>query len=274
LIDPEYGFYKAVKKMLLANQEDNVFMRDNDGVVGRIYSVETMGGVDGPGIRYVLFLQGCMFRCKYCHNRDSWDLQGGYVRTSNHAVREIKTYKPFIKKSGGVTITGGEPLLQIEFVLDVFKQLKNEGLHTCLDTNGYVLKYDETLDELIDHTDLVMLDIKQIDDIKHKRLTEVYNHHTLKFAQYLADRNQPMWLRLVVVPGYSDSDSDVDRFAAFAKSLNNVTAVELLPYHVMGIDKWKKMDIPYPLEGVEPPSEGRMQQLKKIVERHGLAVRM
>lgn len=264
--------------MLIASDKhldyDRHKAKQDDGVFGRIHSVETMGTVDGPGLRYVLFLQGCMFRCLYCHNRDTWDFDGGHIRTTNHVARDMIKYKPFVINKGGVTVTGGEPLLQIEFVTDLFRQLKKEGIHTCLDTNGYALHYDQKLDDLMEVTDLVLLDLKQIDDIKHKLLTEVPNKHTLKFANYLSEREQPIWLRHVVVPGYSDDVKDVARFAAFAKSLNNVQKVELLPYHAMGVSKWRQLGYDYPLKGVEPPSREKMLELKATVEKQGLTVQM
>lgn len=176
-------------------------------VKGRIHSVESFGTVDGPGIRFIAFMQGCLMRCKYCHNRDTWDLDGGKEVTVAELMEQIVSYRPFLEAScGGVTASGGEAVLQAEFVAELFKACKAEGIHTCLDTNGFVRKYTEVIDQLLDNTDLVLLDIKQMDDAKHIDLTKVSNQRTLQFAEYLAKRGQKTWIRYVVVGGYTDDE--------------------------------------------------------------------
>ena len=171
-------------------------------VTGRVHSIETCGTVDGPGIRFIIFLQGCLMRCKYCHNRDTWDTEAGKETTVEELMKELLQYRNFMEASGGgITISGGEAMLQPEFVLAMFKACRLEGIHTCLDTNGFVRKIDQTTKDILDHTDLVLLDIKQMDNKKHIDLTHVSNKYTLEFAKYLADHNQAVYLRYVVVPG-------------------------------------------------------------------------
>lgn len=165
-------------------------------IIGRIHSVETCGTVDGPGIRFIVFMQGCLMRCKYCHNRDTWDTQGGREVTVPELMKDLTSYRHFMNASGGgVTASGGEAMLQQEFIAELFTACKAQGIHTCLDTNGFVRHYDELLDRVLDNTDLVLLDIKQINDEKHIPLTHVSNKYTLEFARYLASRGQTMWIQ-------------------------------------------------------------------------------
>ena len=176
-------------------------------VLGRIHSFESCGTVDGPGIRFIVFFQGCLMRCLYCHNRDTWDLHDGQEVTVDELMKEAVTYRHFMNASGGgVTASGGEAILQAEFVRDWFRECKKEGIHTCLDTNGFARRYGPAIDELMEVTDLVMLDLKQLDDSIHQNLVGVSNHRTLQFARYLAERNQKTWVRYVVVPGWSDDE--------------------------------------------------------------------
>ena len=171
----------------------------NPDIIGRIHSVETCGTVDGPGIRFIVFMQGCLMRCKYCHNRDTWDTQGGREVTVPELMQDLTSYRHFMNASGGgVTASGGEAMLQQEFIAELFAACQAQGIHTCLDTNGFVRHYDELLDRVLDNTDLVLLDIKQINDEKHIPLTHVSNKYTLEFARYLASRGQTMWIRYVV----------------------------------------------------------------------------
>ena len=173
-------------------------------VIGRIHSFESCGTVDGPGIRFITFFQGCLMRCLYCHNRDTWDTHGGKEVTVEDLMKEVVTYRHFMNASGGgVTASGGEAILQAEFVRDWFRACKKEGIHTCLDTNGFVRRYDPVIDELLEVTDLVMLDLKQMNDEIHQNLVGVSNHRTLEFAKYLANKNVKVWIRYVVVPGWS-----------------------------------------------------------------------
>ncbi|WP_428242344.1 pyruvate formate-lyase-activating protein [Gynuella sp.] len=245
---------------------------DADHMLGRVHSTDSFGTVDGPGTRFVVFLQGCLYRCLYCHNRDTWDLNAGELRSVGELVEEIVPYQPFMEMSeGGVTVTGGEPLLQAQFVYRLFKSLKHLGFHTCLDTNGYAVHYDDTLDALLGFTDLVMLDIKQINPERHKALVGVSNQYALKFARYLAEREKKVWIRYVVVPGYSDDLDDADELARFVAQLGNVEKVELLPFHQLGEHKWKELGEEYALNGVTPPSSDTMKRISAIFNSYGLA---
>lgn len=242
---------------------------------GRIHSTESCGTLDGPGIRYIVFMQGCLMRCKYCHNRDTWDLSGGEEVTVDQLMPEILSYRHFMKSSGGgVTASGGEAVLQREFVGQLFKACKEEGIHTTLDTNGFVKQYDEDLNELLSYTDLVMLDLKQMDDKAHVELTKTPNRYSLDFARYLAVHDKPMWIRLVVVPGHTDSVENADKMGRFiAKELGNkVEKVELLPYHTMGAHKWEHFGGDYELIDVKSPTAASMEQLKNVIASHGVNV--
>ncbi|MFD1848697.1 pyruvate formate-lyase-activating protein [Oceanobacillus bengalensis] len=237
---------------------------------GRIHSVETCGTVDGPGLRYVIFMQGCPLRCQFCHNPDTWKMSDGKQVTVDELVADIETYLPFFKSSGGgVTVSGGEPLLHTKFLIELFKELKSRGIHTALDTAGGCFStspsFLESLDELLSLTDLVLLDIKQIDPEKHKVLTGLSNEHILAFANYLKEKDIPVWLRHVLVPGHSDHDEDLIRLADFIRNLTNVRKVEVLPYHKLGVYKWEALGLRYPLEAVEPPTTERVKNAEKIL---------
>ncbi|GIU54120.1 pyruvate formate lyase 1-activating protein [Shewanella sp. KT0246] len=236
---------------------------------GRIHSIESFGTVDGPGIRYVAFMQGCLMKCQYCHNRDTWDLDGGKEVTVDELMSQIIGYKPFLK-SGGVTATGGEAILQAEFVAELFKACKENDLHTCLDTNGFVRKYSAVIDELLDNTDLVLLDIKQMDDAKHIDLTKVSNQRTLQFAEYLAKRNQKTWVRYVVVDGFTEDLASAKALADFIEPMNNVEKVELLPYHQLGTHKWEAFGETYSLIDTKPPSKETMEAIKTVFTERGI----
>ncbi|QBF84358.1 pyruvate formate lyase 1-activating protein [Shewanella maritima] len=232
---------------------------------GRIHSIESFGTVDGPGIRFIAFLQGCLMRCQYCHNRDTWDLDGGKEVTVEELMTQILSYKPFlVAGNGGVTASGGEAILQAEFVHALFKACKQNDIHTCLDTNGFVRKYEPIIDELLDQTDLVMLDIKQMNDDTHIDLTKVSNQRTLQFAEYLAKRNQATWIRYVVVPGFTDDIASAIKLAEFIKPMTNVEKVELLPYHQLGEHKWASFGEQYSLKDVKPPSKEVMETIKAV----------
>ncbi|PMG30270.1 pyruvate formate-lyase 1-activating enzyme [Shewanella sp. 10N.286.52.C2] len=237
---------------------------------GRIHSIESFGTVDGPGIRFVTFMQGCLMKCQYCHNRDTWDLDGGKEVSVDELMSQIISYKPFLK-SGGVTATGGEAILQADFVNELFKACKQNDLHTCLDTNGFVRKYTPIIDELLDNTDLVLLDIKQMNDAKHIDLTKVSNQRTLQFAQHLAKRQQKTWVRYVVVNGFTEDIDSAIALADFIKPMTNVEKVELLPYHQLGTHKWEAFGETYPLEGVEPPSKETMEAIKAVFVERGIS---
>ncbi|KGQ69797.1 pyruvate formate lyase-activating enzyme 1 [Chelonobacter oris] len=238
-------------------------------IKARIHSFESCGTVDGPGIRFILFLQGCLMRCKYCHNRDTWDLDGGKEITVDELMKEVVTYRHFMNASGGgVTASGGEAILQAEFVRDWFRACKEQGIHTCLDTNGFVRRYDEVIDELLDVTDLVLLDLKQLDDTIHHNLIGVPNKRTLEFARYLQKRNQRTWIRYVVVPGYTDDDHSVTLLGEFIKDMQNIEKIELLPYHRLGQHKWEAMGEKYELEDVMPPNKEKMDHIQAILSKY------
>ena len=217
------------------------------------------------GIRFVLFLQGCHLQCKYCHNRDTWDLNNGTYKSLDEIYEKILRYKNYICPNGGVTVTGGEPLLQIHFLIELFKKLKKDNIHTCIDTSGMV-SLTSDVKEVLNLTDLVLLDIKHIDNDKCKNLVGIGNKLELEFARYLSDNNIPVWIRQVLVPGYTDNEQDLIKLKNFISSLNNVEKIELLPYHDMGKYKWKKLNLEYPLEDVPPASEEDIKKAKKILE--------
>ncbi|MGO1295802.1 MAG: pyruvate formate lyase 1-activating protein [Vibrio sp.] len=234
--------------------------------IGRIHSYETCGTVDGPGIRFIIFLQGCLLRCKYCHNRDTWDTHIGKETTVEDIINEAKTYRHFMNASGGgITCSGGESMLQPEFVRDLFQAAQAEGIHTCLDTNGYIRKYTTVIDEVMDATDLVMLDIKQMKNSVHENLVGVSNKRILDFARYLEKIGKETWLRYVVVPGYTDDDESAHLLGEFIKDMDNIVKIEMLPYHKLGAHKWEAMGEEYPLEGVNPPSKETMERIKGIL---------
>ena len=242
-------------------------------LLARIHSFESMGTVDGPGTRFVVFLQGCQFRCNYCHNRDTWDPDAGRLYSVTDLFTEILPYIPFIDASGGgVTVSGGEPLLQREFVRVLFKAMNFQGIHTCLDTNGHVQAsaYDEEMDKLLRSTDLVLLDIKHLDEQKHFAITQVGNRRTLRFARYLQEMNKATWIRHVVVPGQSDNPDDARRLAEFLAPMGNVEKVELLPYHTLGKHKWTEFESTYPLQDVAPPNREAMLALQAVFEEFDL----
>ena len=220
----------------------------------KVHSVESFGTVDGPGIRFVLFLQGCHLQCKYCHNRDTWDMKGGSYKSLDDIFNKIMNYKNYIFPNGGVTITGGEPLLQAKFIFELFSKLKEQHIHTCIDTSGMVA-LTEDIKKVLSVTDLVLLDIKHIDDEKCKNLVGKSNKLELEFAKYLSDNNIKMWIRQVLVPGYTDDKDDLLKLKNFISTLKTVQKVELLPYHNLGRYKWEKLGITYPLEGVSPASD-------------------
>lgn len=221
---------------------------------GRIHSTESFGTVDGPGIRYVLFMQGCPMRCLYCHNPDTWSMEAGTLVDHGEIIREFNKNKAFYE-NGGITVTGGEPLLQTEFLTELFRDAKKEGIHTCIDTSGITFDggneaYLAKLDELLSYTDLVMLDIKHIDSEAHKRLTGRGNERVLAFAKHLEKKNVPVWIRHIIVEGITDNKDDLVALGRFIGALKNLKALDVLPYHTMGVHKYKELGIEYPLEGM------------------------
>ena len=239
-------------------------------VVGAIHSIESFGSVDGPGVRYILFLHGCPLRCKYCHNPDTWaNSKETMEMTPQEALEKALKYKTYWGNEGGITISGGEPLLQIDFLIELFKLAKKEGVNTCIDTSGANFTREEPFfskfNELMKYTDLLLLDIKHIDSQKHKELTGKPNDNILDMTKYLSDINKSVWIRHVLVPGISDVDEYLIELDKFISSLNNVKKVEVLPYHTLGTFKWEELNIPYQLEGVNPPSQERVDNANKLL---------
>ncbi len=237
---------------------------------GFIHSFESFGTVDGPGIRFVVFMQGCPMRCKYCHNPDTWRFGAGKKYTAADVVKEALKYKSYIK-SGGVTVSGGEPLLQAEFITELFRLLKAEGIHTALDTSGVTFDKDNPQSvekhlSVLGYTDLVLLDIKHIDENEHKALTGFSNNRTLDFAQFLSENGKKMWIRHVLVPDITDNDEYLYKLKRFIDGLSTVERVEVLPYHTMGEVKYERLGMQYPLKGVLPPSKERIENARKILK--------
>lgn len=235
--------------------------------MGFIHSVETCGTVDGPGIRYVLFLNGCPLRCQYCHNPDAQGKPCGNETSAEDAFADVIKYKSFIR-NGGLTISGGEPLMQPEFVYEMFKKAKAEGIHTTLDTSGFV--GHKATDELLDLTDLVLLDIKSFSPMTYKYVTGVCVDQTLKFARRLDARGNKVWIRFVLVPGLTDTEKNIDGLAEFVATLGNVERVEILPFHKMGEDKYVRLGIPYNLKNTPTPTTAQVNDAKAIFARHGI----
>ncbi len=243
-----------------------------DSCKGIVHSLETFGSVDGPGVRFVVFLQGCKMRCKYCHNPETWSCDGGEEWSVDALADRVFRYHTYWGKNmekGGVTVSGGEPLLQIEFVTELFKNLKARGVHTTLDTSGQPFtpegEWIKKFDELIKYTDLVMLDLKEIDDEKHKNLTGYTNKNILQMAQYLSEKGVPMWIRHVLVPDITDDEAGLKEMAQFISTLKTVEKIENLPYHTLGLFKWENLKIKYPLEGVRSPSPEDVAKADKIL---------
>lgn len=239
-------------------------------IYGNIHSIESFGTVDGPGIRYVIFTQGCLLRCQFCHNADTWEIGTGKKMSVSEIIDDLKSYLPFIEASGGgITVSGGEPLLQIPFLTELFKECKKLGIHTTIDSSGgcysHAELFQENLKELLNYTDLILLDLKHIDRKKHISLTGMANDHILEFARLLSDRNVPIWVRHVLVPTISDVDEDLIKLGEFIGTLNNVQKVEVLPYHKLGVYKWEALGMEYPLKDIEPPSEERVQNAYNLL---------
>lgn len=233
--------------------------------IARIHSFESFGAVDGPGIRYVIFMQGCALKCKYCQNRDTWNLNGGMEYTSDELVAKVSRYKNYFAVSGGgVTVSGGEPLLQMNFLIEFFSKLKSLGIHTAIDTSGS-FDITEDMKKLIDLTDLFLLDIKCINDEICKDLTGVSNKRELEFAKYLSKQGKDIWIRQVLVPGYTDKEEDLKDLKEFLSELNTVKKVEILPYHDLGKFKWIELGCKYELEGVPTATFEDVERAKQIL---------
>ena len=238
-------------------------------IKGRIHSVESFGSADGPGVRYIVFLKGCNMRCQYCHNPDTWAKDGGELMTSEEVLKKALRYKTYWKEKGGITVSGGEALLQIDFVTELFRLAKEKGVNTCLDTSGNPFSLEEPFkskfDELMKYTDLFMLDIKHMDDAAHRKLTGQTNQNILEMAASLSDHGKAMWIRHVLVPGITTEEDELYRLRSFLDTLKTVERVEVLPYHTLGVFKWKELGIPYQLEGVDPPTKEQIDRAKEIL---------
>lgn len=236
---------------------------------GKIHSFETFGSVDGPGVRFLVFLSGCGFRCQYCHNPDTWARPASFEMTAEEVLRKALRYRPYWGAEGGITVSGGEPLLQVEFVADLFERAKALGVSTCLDTAaGPFVRAEPWLgafDRLMASTDLVLLDLKHIDPAGHRRLTGADNVNVLDCARYLSDCGKSVWIRYVLVPGVNDARADLERTRRFIDTLRNVRRVEVLPYHTLGVAKWKALGLPYALSGVEPPTAEAAAEATRIL---------
>ncbi|MBR1875815.1 MAG: pyruvate formate lyase-activating protein [Lachnospiraceae bacterium] len=236
---------------------------------GAIHSLESFGSVDGPGIRYLIFLKGCDMRCKYCHNADTWTKESELHMETDELLDKAERFRSYWKNEGGITVSGGEALLQIDFVTELFRKAHERNINTCLDTSAQPFTRQQPFfgkfEELMKYTDLILLDIKHIDSEEHKKLTGHPNENILDCARYLSDTGIPVWIRHVLVPGITDNDEYLRRTADFIKTLKNVEKVEVLPYHTLGAFKWKELGMNYPLEGVEPPTDERKKNAEDIL---------
>ncbi|WP_029901972.1 pyruvate formate-lyase-activating protein [Prevotella sp. 10(H)] len=235
---------------------------------GYIHSFESFGTKDGPGIRFVLFMQGCPLRCLFCHNPDTWGMNDKkYELTAEEAFTEISKVKTFIR-NGGVTVSGGEPLLQPEFINELFQLCKKDGIHTAIDTSGFLL--NDKVNEVLNNTDLVLLDIKHINPTKYKELTSKPLEPTLRFMEYLSKINKPVWLRYVLIPGFTDDETDLHEWAKYVSRFNNVERVEILPFHQMGLHKWEQIGADYKLKDIYTTSEAEIKRVEEIFKSYNL----
>ncbi len=237
-----------------------------ENIMGRIHSFETLGAVDGPGIRFILFMQGCHLKCKYCHNRDTWNLKGGTEYSVDEIYNKIMKYKQyFIASNGGVTVSGGEPLLQVDFLIELFSKLKNSGISTALDTSGMV-SITEKIKKIIDLTDLFLIDIKSINDDICKDLVGHSNKLELEFIKYIDSIEKEIWIRQVIIPTITDKEEDLYKLRDFINSIPSITKVDLLPYHDLGKYKWQELNEKYDLENIRIANTSDIERVKKILE--------
>lgn len=238
-------------------------------VYGQVDSVESFGSVDGPGLRYIIFLKGCPLRCLYCHNPETWGGKEGEKRSSEEMLQVALRYRPYWKGGGGITVSGGEPLLQMDFVTDLFRRAKAQGVSTCIDTSGAVFSREpaklQAMNKLLAVTDLLLLDIKHIDSAKHKELTGMGNEHILDFAKYLAEIKKPVWIRHVLVPGINDDEASLRKTGEFVASLGNVQRLEILPYHRMAMHKYEDLGIAYQIPDIPEPSKEAVAKAQQIL---------
>ena len=236
---------------------------------GRISTTESFGSVDGPGIRFIVFVQGCRYRCQYCHNPETWEREGGYEATAEEIFRQAWRYRPYWKRTGGITVSGGEPLLQLEFVTELFRLAKEKGVNTVIDTAGEPFTYDEpffsAFETLLPLSDLFLLDLKQIDDAKHRALTGTSNESALALARFLSERGKRMWIRHVLVPGWTTGEEDLGRLSEFIAGLKTVDRVEVLPYHAMALHKYEELRLPYRLGDTPAPTVEEIARAEEIL---------
>lgn len=241
-----------------------------DEVIGYVHSLESFGSADGPGVRYVIFLSGCDMRCQFCHNPDTWKKGTGTPYRASELIERAWRYRAYWGEEGGITVSGGEPLLQIDFLLELFSLAKEKGIHTTLDTSGNPFTREEPFyskwKSLMEITDLVMLDIKHIDEEGHRRLTGQSGENIREMAREMSDMGQPVWIRHVLVPERTDSDRYLHELAEFIGTLKTVEKVEVLPYHTLGVFKWENLGLRYPLEGIAPPSPERVENARNILK--------
>ena len=238
---------------------------------GFVHSVESFGSVDGPGIRFLIFLQGCPMRCQFCHNPDSWKTGIGEERTADELLDQAERFRAYWGDNGGITVSGGEALLQIDFLLELFEKAKQRGIGTCLDTSAqrFTRKspFFEKFERLMELTDTVLLDIKHIDDEEHRKLTRHSNANILDCARYLSEIDKPVWIRHVLIPGITDKDEYLVRLRDFLSTLHNIERIEVLPYHTLGVYKYEKLGIDYPLKDVQPPAAERVANANDILQQ-------
>ncbi len=236
---------------------------------GYIHSLESFGSVDGPGVRFIIFTTGCAMRCQFCHNPDTWEMSKGTEYSADELLKRAVRYRSYWGQEGGITVSGGEPLLQIDFVTELFEKAHAMGIHTTLDTSGNPFTREEPyfskFKKLMEVTDLLLVDIKHIDDEQHKILTGQSNKNILDMVRYLSDIKKPIWIRHVLVPERSDKDEYLHKLREFIDSLDNVEKVEVLPYHTLGVYKWKELGYEYQLEGIDPPTDDRVENAKRIL---------
>lgn len=237
---------------------------------GYIHSIESFGSVDGPGLRYIIFVAGCPLRCKFCHNPDTWDMMRGTLRSPEELIEESLSCQSYWGRRGGITVSGGEPLMQLDFLVDLLTVAKEHGINTCIDTAGGPFTRKEPwfskFRTLMELTDTVMLDIKHIDPEEHVKLTGSGNDNIQDMFRYLDSIGKAVWIRHVLVPGISDDDAFLTRTRDFIRTLSNIRRVEILPYHTLGVGKYKELGIPYPLDGVPSPSPERVENARRILE--------
>lgn len=245
------------------------YVPEGENMNGFIHSTESFGSVDGPGVRFVIFVAGCPMRCQFCHNPDTWNMQVGEQKSADELLAQALRYRSYWKDGGGITVSGGEPLLQMDFMIELFQKAKEKGINTTIDTSGAPFTRKEPFfgkfNELMKYTDLLLVDIKHIDDEQHKLLTGQTNKNILDMARYLSEIGKPVWIRHVLVPEKSDKDEYLKELYKFIKTLDNVEKVEVLPYHTFGEYKWKELGYDYPLAGIEPPTKERIKNANEIL---------